>query len=51
MSVDASRCGDAAYGRANGDACRAGYEVGDSNTCERGETKKPVAKCDEPKRE
>jgi uncharacterized caspase-like protein len=31
--------------------CRTGYEVGDDNTCERIEVKKPVAKRDEPKRE
>jgi hypothetical protein len=31
--------------------CRAGYEVGDDNTCEKIEVKRPVAKRDEPKRE
>ena len=31
--------------------CRAGYEVGDDNTCEKIEVKKPAAKRDEPKRE
>ena len=31
--------------------CRAGYEVGDDNTCEKIEVKKPVAKRDGPKRE
>ena len=31
--------------------CRAGYEVGDDNTCEKIEVKKPTAKRDEPKRE
>ncbi len=31
--------------------CRAGYEVGDDNTCEKIEVKKPIAKRDEPKRE
>ena len=30
--------------------CRAGYEVGDDNTCEKIEVKKPTAKRDEPKR-
>jgi hypothetical protein len=30
-------------------ACRAGYEVGDDNTCEKIEVKKPVAKRQEPK--
>ena len=29
-------------------ACRAGYQVGDDNTCEKIEVKKPVAKRDEP---
>jgi hypothetical protein len=29
--------------------CRAGYEVGDDNTCEKIEVKKPTAKRDEPK--
>jgi hypothetical protein len=29
--------------------CRAGYEVGDDNTCEKVEVKKPTAKRDEPK--
>jgi hypothetical protein len=29
--------------------CRAGYEVGDDNTCEKIEVKKPVAKREEPK--
>jgi hypothetical protein len=42
--------------RADGDrctriTCRAGYEVGDDNTCEKIEVKKPVAKREEPKRE
>ena len=32
-------------------ACRAGYEVGDDNTCEKIEVKKPTAKREEPKRE
>lgn len=31
--------------------CRAGYEVGDENTCEKIEVKKPTAKRDGPKRE
>jgi hypothetical protein len=31
--------------------CRAGYELGDDNTCEKTEVKKPTAKRDEPKRE
>jgi hypothetical protein len=31
--------------------CRKGYEVGDDNTCEKIEVKKPVAKRDEPKRD
>ena len=31
--------------------CRAGYEVGDDNSCEKIEVKKPTAKRDEPKRE
>jgi uncharacterized caspase-like protein len=31
--------------------CRAGYEVGDDNTCEKIEVKKPTAKSEEPKRE
>lgn len=31
--------------------CRAGYEVGDDNTCGKIEVKKPTAKRDEPKRE
>lgn len=31
--------------------CRAGYEVGDDNTCEKIEVKKPTAKREEPKRE
>ena len=31
--------------------CRAGYEVGDDNTCEKVEVKKPTAKREEPKRE
>jgi hypothetical protein len=40
--------------RADGDrcvriTCRAGYEVGDDNTCEKIEVKKPVAKREEPK--
>jgi hypothetical protein len=39
--------------RADGDrcmkiTCRAGYEVGDDNTCEKIEVKKPVAKREEP---
>ena len=39
--------------RADGDrctkiTCRAGYEVGDDNTCEKIEVKKPTAKRDEP---
>jgi uncharacterized caspase-like protein len=42
--------------RADGDrctkiACRAGYAVGDDNTCEKIEVKKPVAKREESKRE
>lgn len=42
--------------RADGDrctkiTCRAGYEVGDDNTCEKIEVKKPAARRDEPKRE
>jgi hypothetical protein len=42
--------------RADGDrcakiTCRAGYEVGDDNTCEKIEVKKPVAKREELKRE
>ena len=42
--------------RADGDrctkiTCRAGYEVGDDNTCEKIEVKKPTAKREEPKRE
>jgi len=42
--------------RADGDrctkiTCRTGYQVGDDNTCEKIEVKKPVAKRDEPKRE
>jgi hypothetical protein len=42
--------------RADGDLCSkitcgAGYAVGDDNTCEKIEVKKPVAKRDEPKRE
>jgi len=42
--------------RADGDrctkiTCRAGYEVGDDNTCEKIEVKKPVAKRDDQKRE
>ena len=42
--------------RADGDrcskiTCRAGYDVGDDNTCEKIEVKKPVAKREEPKRE
>jgi uncharacterized caspase-like protein len=32
-------------------ACRAGYEVGDDNTCEKIKVKKPTAKREEPKRE
>jgi uncharacterized caspase-like protein len=45
------------YGfRADGDrctkiACRAGYELGDNNTCEKIEVKKPSAKREEPKRD
>jgi len=31
--------------------CRAGYEVGDDNTCEKIEVKKPTAKREEPKRD
>lgn len=31
--------------------CKAGYEVGDDNTCEKIEVKKPTAKREEPKRE
>jgi len=31
--------------------CRAGYEVGDDNTCEKIEVKRPTAKREEPKRE
>ena len=31
--------------------CRAGYEVGDDNTCEKVEVKKPTVKREEPKRE
>jgi hypothetical protein len=31
--------------------CRAGYEVGGDNTCDKIEVKKPTAKRDEPKRE
>ncbi|MBA3727059.1 MAG: caspase family protein [Armatimonadetes bacterium] len=31
--------------------CRAGFEVGDDNTCEKIEVKKPTAKREEPKRE
>ena len=31
--------------------CRAGYEVGDDNTCEKIEVKKPTAKREEPKSE
>ena len=31
--------------------CRPGYEVGDDNTCEKIEVKKPSAKRDDPKRE
>jgi hypothetical protein len=31
--------------------CRTGYEVGDDNTCEKIEVKKPTAKREEPKRE
>jgi hypothetical protein len=31
--------------------CRAGYEVGDNNTCERIEVRKPAVRRDEPKRE
>jgi uncharacterized caspase-like protein len=42
--------------KADGDSCtkitcRAGYEVGDDNTCEKVEVKKPTAKRDEPKKE
>jgi hypothetical protein len=42
--------------RAEGDrctriTCRAGYELGDDNTCEKIEVKKPTAKREEPKRE
>jgi uncharacterized caspase-like protein len=42
--------------RADGDrctriTCRAGYEVGDDNTCEKIEVRKPTAKREEPKRE
>lgn len=42
--------------RADGDrcariTCRAGYQVGDDNTCEKIEVKKPVAKREESKRE
>jgi hypothetical protein len=32
-------------------ACRKGYEVGDDNTCEKIEMKKPTAKRDEPTKE
>jgi hypothetical protein len=45
------------YGfKADGDrctkiTCRAGYEVGDDNTCEKIEAKKPTAKREDPKRE
>lgn len=45
------------YGfKADGDrctkiTCRAGYELGDDNTCEKIEVKKPTAKREEPKRE
>jgi hypothetical protein len=31
--------------------CRAGYEIGDDNTCEKIEVKKPTAKREEPKRD
>jgi uncharacterized caspase-like protein len=42
--------------RADGDrctriTCRAGYEIGDDNICEKTEVKKPLAKREEPKRE
>jgi uncharacterized caspase-like protein len=42
--------------RADGDrcskiTCRAGYQVGDDNTCEKVEVKRPAAKREEPKRE
>jgi len=42
--------------RADGDrctkiTCRAGYEVGDDNACEKMEVKKPTAKREEPRRE
>jgi uncharacterized caspase-like protein len=42
--------------RADGDrcvkiTCRAGYEVGDDNTCEKIEVKRPTAKREEPKKE
>ena len=41
--------------RADGDrctkiTCRAGYEVGDDNTCEKIEVRKPTAKREEPKK-